>query len=299
MVSMPWDTDLLHGSSDSSLLTRNSNLDISPLPLTQYRGLIAISVLAFISVLATTGLLCFITYRIFFSKRGDRRYLGHNQYIILIYNLLLADLQQSLGFIICIHWVRNDAIRAGTAACFLQGLWLQVGDPGSGLFVMAIAAHTFMLVTFGRKIEHKWFVTAVIAVWFFLAIIVAIPIASHGVDVMIPSGAWVSLFSLYFCGVKLTEQQVLDQQQIRSRPSMDSLSLDLPRRIRHRHSLLNHVLSTSSSNLRIFHPRRQRKRTGRESETLAARGRIHGYLPSRLRCSLPAPCCWPHGFRSW
>jgi hypothetical protein len=66
------------------------------------------------------------------------------------------------------------------------------------LFVMAIAAHTFMLVTFGRKIEHKWFVIAVIAVWCFLAVIVAIPIASHGVDVMIPSGAWVSLVSLLF-----------------------------------------------------------------------------------------------------
>lgn len=193
MVSMPWASDLLHGNSDASLLTRNSDLDISPLPLVQYRGLIAISVLAFASALATTSLLCFITYRIFFSRRGDKRYLGHNQYIILIYNLLLADLQQSLGFIICIHWVRNDAIRAGTAACFLQGLWLQVGDPGSGLFVMAIAAHTFMLVTFGRKIEHKWFVIAVISVWCFLAIIVAIPIASHGVDVMIPSGAWVGL----------------------------------------------------------------------------------------------------------
>ncbi|CRG91177.1 hypothetical protein PISL3812_08225 [Talaromyces islandicus] len=196
MVSMPWPADLLHGSGDSSsLFTRNSALDISPLPTTQYRGLIAISVLAFASVLATSGLLCFISYRIFLSKRAET--LGHNQYIILIYNLLLADLQQSLGFIICIHFVRNNAIHAGTAACFLQGLWLQVGDPGSGLFVMAIAAHTFMLVTFGKKLAHKWFVTAVIGVWCFLAIIVAIPIAIHGVDVMIPSGAWCWIDSEY------------------------------------------------------------------------------------------------------
>jgi hypothetical protein len=54
-----------------------------------------------------------------------------------------------------------------------------------------------MLVTSGKKLSHKWFVTAIIAVWCFLAVIVAIPIASHGVDVMVPSGAWVCFhFSL-------------------------------------------------------------------------------------------------------
>ncbi|KAH8703366.1 G protein-coupled glucose receptor regulating Gpa2-domain-containing protein [Talaromyces proteolyticus] len=181
-------TDVSH--TNNVLSTRSSPLDIDPLPSTQYKGLIAISVLAMLSVLATFGLLCFITYRLVFWRQGAKRYLGHNQYIILIYNLLLADLQQSLGFLICLHWIHNDAIRAGTAACFLQGLWLQVGDPGSGLFVLAIAIHTFMLVTSGRKLEHKWFVVAVVGVWVFLAVIVAIPIANHGVDVMVPSGAW-------------------------------------------------------------------------------------------------------------
>lgn len=182
------------GPSDGSELvprvTTGVTLDIDPLPVAQRRGLIAVSVMAFLSLIATASLLSFITWRLVFWRSNYQRYIGYNQYIILIYNLVLADFQQSLAFLICLKWIIQDKIKAGTAACFLQGLWLQIGDPGSGLFVLAIAFHTFLLVVWGRKMPYKVFVAFVCSVWAFVVIIVVIPLAVHGADVYIPSGAW-------------------------------------------------------------------------------------------------------------
>ncbi|KAJ5092011.1 hypothetical protein NUU61_006881 [Penicillium alfredii] len=180
-------------ASDNTLvprLTSSVQLDIDPLPKAQREGLIAVSVMAFLSLVATASLLIFITYRLIFWRTNYARYIGYNQYIILIYNLILADLVQSLAFILCVKWIIKNKIQSGTAECFLQGLWLQIGDPGSGLFVLAIAFHTFLLVVCGCKMPYKAFVAFVIGVWAFVALIVVIPLATHGADVFVPSGAW-------------------------------------------------------------------------------------------------------------
>lgn len=177
--------------AEGELWPRGYGDTISPLPDVQRKGLIAISVLAALSVFATLSLLLFISYRFIFWKKSYTHFIGYNQYVVLIYNLVLADLQQSVAFLICAHWVAHNEIRSPSAACFLQGLWLQIGDPSSGLFVLAIAAHTFMLVTLGRKLDHKPFVASVVGIWIFVAVLVLIPTASHGADVFVPSGAWV------------------------------------------------------------------------------------------------------------
>ena len=120
-----------------SLTTRTAfDIDLSPVA---HSGLIAVSILAVISLLATFGLLSFITYRFIFWKKYYKRNLTNNQYIVLIYNLILADFLQSLSFVLCFHWVSQDSIKTGSAACVLQGLLVQAGDPGSGLFVLTIA----------------------------------------------------------------------------------------------------------------------------------------------------------------
>ncbi|KAJ5999936.1 hypothetical protein N7481_000345 [Penicillium waksmanii] len=170
--------------------TSNSNLDINPLPLEQRRGLIAVSIMALLSFLATSSLLGFITYRLIFWKLHFKRYIGYNQYIILIYNLVLADFLQSIAYLICLKWIIDDKIQSGTAACFLQGLWLQMANPGSGLFVLGIAFHTFLLIVWGYKMTHKTFVTFVCGIWSMVLILMIIPLATHGADAFVPSGAW-------------------------------------------------------------------------------------------------------------
>ena len=168
---------------------------VAPLSQDFRNGMIAVSVLASISVLTTFSLLCFITYRLIFWKKYHKQYLGQNQYIVLIYNLLWADIVQSIGFLLCAHWAVKNEIRGRTAACFIQGFTLQIGDPASGLFIMAIALHTFALVITGRKLPHKWFVTGIVALWTFLLLLVIVPLGMHGPDLFIPAGAWVGTLS--------------------------------------------------------------------------------------------------------
>ncbi|PKY01200.1 family A G protein-coupled receptor-like protein [Aspergillus campestris IBT 28561] len=185
-----------HHDEGHSLLPRlaytkgGSTGNIDPLPSAHRNGLIAVFIMAILSFIATLVLISFITYRLVFWRSNYRRYIGYNQYIVLIYNLVLADLQQSLAFLICLKWIVSDKIEASSTACFLQGFWLQIGDPSSGLFVLAIAIHTFFLVTMGRKISHRMFVISVVSTWVFVAILVIIPIGLYGRSVFIPSGAW-------------------------------------------------------------------------------------------------------------
>ncbi|KAI9929831.1 hypothetical protein ASPWEDRAFT_100207 [Aspergillus wentii DTO 134E9] len=160
------------------------------LPRIQRDGLIAISILATISLIATSSLLVFFTYRMIFWTKYYKRYIGYNQFVVLIYNLILADFLQGLGFIISLRWIATNSVKASDPACFLQGIWLQVGDPMSGLFVLAIAVHTFLSVSMGYQLEHRIFVASIVGLWVFGVLMVIIPIATYGRYVWYPAVAW-------------------------------------------------------------------------------------------------------------
>ncbi|OJJ95713.1 hypothetical protein ASPACDRAFT_47604 [Aspergillus aculeatus ATCC 16872] len=163
---------------------------ISPLSNLQQKGLIVISALALLSMFTTFSLLSFITYRFIFWRQYYRRYIGYNQYVVLMFNLILADFLQSFGFIMSLRWIAIDAVRATDAACFLQGVGLQIGDPMSGLFVLAIAVHTFLHVCLNYQMEHRVFVSMVVGLWVFGVVMTIIPIAAHGRYVWYPAVAW-------------------------------------------------------------------------------------------------------------
>src|SRR6266487_4486679 len=78
---------------------------INPLSQEHRRGLVAISAVALCSFLATGTVIAFTTYRLIFWRRYYKTYIGHNQYVILIYNLLLADIQQALAFLLSLQWL--------------------------------------------------------------------------------------------------------------------------------------------------------------------------------------------------
>lgn len=149
----------------------NSLEHLSP---TYRTGLIPITVFAMMSLVSVTALLGFITHRLVSWRRHYREYVGYNQYVILIYNLLLADLQQSIAFSISFHWLRVDAILAPTAPCFIQGWFLNIGDVASGLFVLAIAINTWLGVVKGYKMPYMWFVASILGIWFAALVLTAL-----------------------------------------------------------------------------------------------------------------------------
>jgi hypothetical protein len=153
--------------------------------------MVAITATSLLSAIATASSVAFVTWRLIFWRRYFTTYIGYNQYIILIYNLLIADLLQAAGFLISFHWIRTNSINDNKNLCFTQGLILQMADPSSGLFVLAIAVHTFVNVFLGHKLRYRVFVACVIGLWMFCLSLAIIPPAIYGLKAYDPSGPWV------------------------------------------------------------------------------------------------------------
>ncbi|CAG8953924.1 hypothetical protein HYFRA_00010885 [Hymenoscyphus fraxineus] len=166
----------------------SGNLD--PLPLDVRNGMIAMGVIGAISTASTFALLVFITYRMLFWRKYYLRPVATNQIFVLIYNLLLADLQQAVSFLIAFHWIAKNKLVGPSPICFAQGWLIQIGDLSSGLWVLAIAIHTFINLVLQKTIPFSMFVVAVVLVWLFCVILTIIGPITHHKNFFVPAGAW-------------------------------------------------------------------------------------------------------------
>lgn len=181
---------------DDSLARRWEFRDESPVEGSERSLFTAMGVVALCSLGSTLGLLSFLTYRFIYWQRYYKSPLAHNQYVVLIYNLLLVDMQQAIAFVISLYWVSRGSVHFGEPACYLQGWWIQTGDPGSGLFVLSIALHTGAVVLRGRQLPFHIFVYCVIGLWTFILVLGFIPVGLYGKNVFVISEAnWVSSLS--------------------------------------------------------------------------------------------------------
>lgn len=161
---------------------------LSPLPLELHRGLTAVTILAFVSLITTAVLFTHLAYRLITWKhRGHARI---NQYVALLINLILADLQQAIGFSLNAEWVRNDSIIAGTPTCWTQGWFLNAGDVGSALFTFAMAVHLFADIVFDWRLGYTPFIMSIIALWTFNYFLASIGIIMHPGDFYMRAGPW-------------------------------------------------------------------------------------------------------------
>ncbi|KAK3674294.1 hypothetical protein LTR78_005763 [Recurvomyces mirabilis] len=170
---------------------------LHPLPNDLRNGLIPVGLFALLSVVSTLTLICFIAWRFATWRLHYRTFLGYNQYVVLVLNLLLADLQQSSGFLISFHWYRVDEIMAPSSACFAQGWLIHSGDVGSGLFVLAVAVHTFYTAVYGRRISNKMFASGIVGLWTFAYFLTAVGVGMHGDKYFVKAGAWCWVSSAY------------------------------------------------------------------------------------------------------
>jgi hypothetical protein len=96
-------------------------------------------------------------------------------------------------------WVNTNSLQVGTPVCFLQGWLVSNGDVAGGLFLSAIAIHTYLTVVWNCK-PAQWAVqTGTIGIWVFTYFISALGIAitrngRDGGGFYVRAGAWVSLF---------------------------------------------------------------------------------------------------------
>ncbi len=150
------------------------------LPPSLRTGLAVLGTFATISVAALTALISFIIYRLVTWKSHYIRFPGSSQCVILILNLLLADLQQSLALTMSFHWLRLGSILAPSAACTLQGWLLHAGDLSSGFFVLLIALHTYLTTVRDGSIKTRWFFSAIGLVWLLSYALASFGVAIHG-----------------------------------------------------------------------------------------------------------------------
>ena len=180
---------------DSSLVRHWEFRDESPLEGSDRSLFTAMGVIALFSLGSTLSLLSFLTYRFIYWQRYHQHPLAENQYVVLIYNLLLVDSLQAIAFLINLYWVSRGSVHFGEPACYLQGWWIQTGDPGSGLFVLSIALHTGAVVLRGHQLPQNIFVSCVIGLWMFILVLGFIPIGLYGSEVFVISEAnWVCIF---------------------------------------------------------------------------------------------------------
>ncbi|CAK7233709.1 hypothetical protein SEUCBS140593_008692 [Sporothrix eucalyptigena] len=90
-----------------------------------------------------------------------------NQFLVLLYNLLLADMHQAMAFMLNAVWVKKDALEVDSSTCWAQGFFVSNGDLASSLFIAAIAIHTYSVISRDHK-PPQWAVNAAcIGIWAF------------------------------------------------------------------------------------------------------------------------------------
>ncbi|KAK5114252.1 hypothetical protein LTR85_010317 [Meristemomyces frigidus] len=161
---------------------------LSPLPPILQRGLIAVAFFGFLSFLTSIALFLRLAYRLVTWKRKTQARV--NQFIILIFNLVFADIQQSVAFLLNAQWLRDNAIMVDTPTCWAQGWFVSTGDLASGVFTFAIAIHSFLDIVWDYRVGHKCFLAVIAGLWTFVYACAIIGVALHPDDFYMRAGAW-------------------------------------------------------------------------------------------------------------
>lgn len=170
-----------------------SSATLEPLPDVLKHGLTAVSTLGFLSFFLSTWLLFRLAYRLIRGTNKTRT----NQFVILIFNLILADVQQSIAFMLNVQWLRSNAIEVGTSSCWAQGWFVSTGDLSSGLFTLAIAIHSYADIVHDYRLGQRAFLAAIGSLWVFNYVLAIIGVLLHPADVYVRAGAWCWLNNKY------------------------------------------------------------------------------------------------------
>ncbi|KAH6645756.1 G protein-coupled glucose receptor regulating Gpa2-domain-containing protein, partial [Truncatella angustata] len=107
-----------------------------------------------------------------------------NQFLLLVYNLLFAEMQQSMAFLLNVSWASSNGVFVGTSTCWAQGWFISTGDLAASCFITAIAIHTYLTVVRGYQ-PPQWLLYLTIGgLWFFIyaLAIVGVVLTNNGRD---------------------------------------------------------------------------------------------------------------------
>jgi hypothetical protein len=131
-----------------------------------------------------------LLFRLAFKFARGTSKTRRNQFLILIFNLILADFQQSIAFMLNVEWLYKDSIQVGTSTCWAQGWFVSTGDLSSGLFTLAIALHSYADIVHDFRLSHRIFMSVIASLWTFNYLLAIASVALHPTDVFVRAGAW-------------------------------------------------------------------------------------------------------------
>ena len=190
-------TELTSSSPEVSSTMLPYPYSLSPLPEDLKRGLIAPGTTGILSAACCIAMLLFVIYRFLTWRSHYKTFVGYNQYVVLIINLLLADMMQGVSFMFSFHWISHDGIFAPSQTCFSQGFLLNLGDLANGFFVFGIALHTFYGAVKSSHVKHTTFTIYVIVAWLFALFLSSLGPIMHRGDYFVRAGAWCWASSKY------------------------------------------------------------------------------------------------------
>lgn len=157
------------------------------LPENIHPWLRAVVILGFISFFASVSLLFVLIWKLISWQIKSKK---SNQFVILIFNLLWADIQQALAFLLNVEWLRLGWLRVENPVCFAQGWLVSTGDLGSGVWCFAIGLHTFASVILDYRMRPRYFYLTIILLWVFIIGVSSIGVGIHGTELYVRSGVW-------------------------------------------------------------------------------------------------------------
>jgi hypothetical protein len=157
------------------------------LPAYLHPWLRAVVAMGFISFFASVSLLFLLTYKLVSWQIKSKR---SNQFVVLIFNLLWADIQQALAFLLNVEWLRLGSVEVENPVCFAQGWLVSTGDLGSGVWCFAIGLHTFASVILNYRLTPKCFYATIAALWIFILGVSSIGIGMYSDNLYVRSGVW-------------------------------------------------------------------------------------------------------------
>lgn len=95
-----------------------------------------------------------------------------NSFLILIYNLLLGDINQSIAFTISIYWFKEGKV-LDDAACWAQGWFINSGRLSTAVFVTLLSLHTFSVIVLGRVPRKIVLYISIACLWTFTYLMTA------------------------------------------------------------------------------------------------------------------------------
>ncbi|KAH8200525.1 hypothetical protein TruAng_005302 [Truncatella angustata] len=95
----------------------------------------------------------------------EKEYTRWNPILMLIYNLLFANLFEAMAFLLSIEWLKEDGIFAPTAACWAQGWFMQVGKLVCSGMLVLISINTYTTVVRGYKLSRTAIYASTALVW--------------------------------------------------------------------------------------------------------------------------------------